>query len=430
MEKNSVDCELLNHQILQNLLHEAVSFHQKNQLENAKALYIKILEINPLHSDALQLLGLVFLSYRQFDNALDLIDKSIHLNPHNAAAYSNRGIILQGLKRYKEALEDYDKAIALNPNFVNAYGSKSLLLLLLGDLKNGFALYEWRWKKESFIALKRDFAQPLWLGKEDLNDKTILIYTEQGFGDTLQFCRYIELLKHRGAHIVFEVEKPLYLLLQNVKGIGELIRKGDSLPSFDYQCPLMSLPFAFGTTLESIPNTTPYIHADDFKRNYWKKRLDFTRRPKIGIVWSGSMLYTKDYYRSIPLQTLLQYLPKEFEYISLQKELKEADKITLLDNESIHFWGDELHDFADTAGLCDCMDLVISVDTSVAHLAGAMHKKTIILLPFSPDWRWLDDRDDTPWYPSAHLLRQTAINDWESCLWKLPELIQKKLFSL
>jgi len=427
VKRDTLDCELSNQQELQNLFNEAVTFHQKGQFEEAKVRYTEILTLNPLHSDALQLLGLIFLNDRQFDLALTFMDRSIHVNPNNAAVYSNRGIVLQALKRYEEALKDYDKAIALNPHFVNAYGSKSLLLLLLGDLHNGFALYEWRWKKESMLSLKREFMQPLWLGKEDINDKTILIYTEQGFGDTLQFCRYIELLNHRGAHIIFEVEMPLYSLLQPLKGIQHLVLKGADLPTFDYHCPLMSLPFALGTTLDTIPCVTPYLRADDAKMNYWKARLKSINRPKIGIVWSGSTRYKKDYYRSISLQTLLFYLPKEWEYIALQKELRDVDNETLKDASHIHFFGDELYDFADTAGLCACMDVVISVDTSVAHLAGALHKETIILLPFSPDWRWLDDRDDSPWYPSVSLLRQTAIDDWHSCLSKLPDLIQKKL---
>jgi len=393
--------------------------------DEALGSYNQAIILNPNYADAYANGGNALQSLQRYEEALKSYNQAITLNPNHASAYSNRGYTLQTLRRYDEALENYNKAIKINPNYSDAYWNKALLLLLLGDFQHGFELYEWRWSQDNFTPLKRNFTQPLWLGKEDINGKTLLIYTEQGLGDTLQFCRYLKRVQNLGAKIIFEVGKPLYSFLQHLQGIDQCILLGDPLPTFDYHCPLLSLALAFKTTLIDIPNT-PSLKVDNRKVNYWKGKLKNITKPKIGIVWSGSTIHKNDHNRSITLETLVHYLPQELEYISLQKELRAIDKQTLAKNSNIHFFGDELNNFTDTAGLCECMDLIISVDTSVAHLSCTLNKKTIILLPFAPDWRWLDNRNDSPWYPSAHLLRQTKINDWDACLVKLTTLLHAR----
>ncbi len=403
-----------------------ITLYTLQRYEEALDCYNKAIALNPKHADAYANKGATLTKMHRYEDALENYNRAIALKPQLATAYSNRGNTLKALQRYHDALEDYNHAIAINPRFPGAYRNKALLLLLLGDLKKGFDLYEWRWYKDDFTSFARNFSQPLWLGKEDLKDKALLIHAEQGLGDTIHFSRYIERLTHLDSKIIFEIPEPLYQLFHQFKGVYHFVLKGDVLPHFDYHCPLMSLPLVFQTSLDNLPCSMPYLTANIHKRDYWKGKLKHLVKPKIGIVWSGSALHNNDHNRSIALQTLLGYLPNKVEYIVLQKELKEDDKSILQNHPNIHYFEDELNDFTDTAGLCDCMDLIISVDTSVAHLACAMNKETIILLPFVPDWRWMSDRSDSPWYPSAQLMRQTKINDWDSCLVQLKAFLDDK----
>lgn len=403
-----------------------ITLYALKRYKEALYSYDKAMVIDPNHADAYvnRAAGLIML--RRYEEAFESYRHAIKRHPRSAKAYSHRGNLLKTLHRYEEASEDYHHAIAINPQYAGAYRNKALLSLLLGDLKVGFELYEWRWKRDDSSSFARTFAQPSWLGKENIKDKTILIYTEQGLGDAIQFCRYVSLVAQLGAKIVLEVTKPLHRLFRQLKGVERYILNGEPLPYFDYHCPLMSLPLAFGTTLENIPCSMPYLTADDQKVAYWQEKYKHLADPKIGLVWSGSPLHNNDHNRSIALQTLVTYLPKNLTYVSLQKEIREDDRAVLQKTPYLHFIGDELDDFTDTAGLCECMDLVISVDTSVAHLACAMNKKTILLLPFAPDWRWMTDRNDSPWYPSVRLMRQTHINDWTLCLSRLKAFLEHR----
>jgi hypothetical protein len=268
---------------------------------------------------------------------------------------------------------------------------------------------------------KRSFPQPLWLGVESLDNKTILIYAEQGLGDTIQFCRYAPLVAQLGAKVILEVQRPLVKLLKSLEGITKIIARGDTLPAFDFQCPLLSLPLAFKTELNSIPLVSQHIISGSEKIIKWQTRLGKKAKLLVGLIWSGSTTHKNDHNRSLTLNQLISYLPSQHQYICLQKELRDIDKVVLAKNSHIQFYGDELTDFTDTAVLCELIDVVISVDTSVAHLAGTLGKQTWILLPFSPDWRWLLDRDDSPWYPSVKLYRQERIGDWDSVLERVKE---------
>ena len=319
-----------------------------------------------------------------------------------------------------EAVANYDKAIAIKPDFSDAYWNKSIALLLCGEFKTGWELYEWRWKNESNdkFTSKSTFTQPLWLGVEPLKGKTILLHSEQGLGDTIQFCRYANLVKALGARVLMEVPKSLLSLLQDLEGIDELIEKGKLLPPFDYYCPLMSLPLAFKTELNTIPSLTPYFKNDSNKVAKWRGRLGEKTTPRIGLVWSGSVGHVNDHNRSLSLDALTQHLPNHFEYVCLQNEIRDSDK-EALKKSSIRYFGAEINDFKESAALCEVMDLVISVDTSVAHLSGALGKPTWVLLPHTPDWRWLLDRDDSPWYGSVKLYRQSKDTKWEPVLQRL-----------
>ena len=289
-----------------------------------------------------------------------------------------------------------------------------MALLFCGNFESGWSSYEWRWKNAQRLGIgeSRHFSQPLWLGQESIKGKLILLHSEGGLGDTLHFCRYASQVAALGATVYLEVQAPLLDLLTNLEGVSQLIALGSVLPPFDYHCPLMSLPLAFKTTLKTIPADSRYLHSDQSMVMRWRSLLQEEGGPCIGLVWSGNPNNAIDSRRSIPLADWVAHLPVEFRYFCLQKDVREDDRKVLRSSPFIHSFNDGSLDFPNTAALCDCMDIVISVDTSVAHLSAALGRRTWILLPNLPDWRWLRDREDSPWYPSAKLYRQTKAGDW------------------
>jgi hypothetical protein len=298
-------------------------------------------------------------------------------------------------------------------------------LLSCGDFGKGWTDYEWRWSndKGSYILDRRLFPQPLWLGDESIAGKRILLHSEQGLGDTLQFCRYAKSVSELGAHVVLEVQPPLASVLAKLDGVSQLVTRGNALPEFDYHCPLLSLPLAFKTTLETIPIRDRYLCAETSKITHWQRRLGEKTKPRVGLVWNGKRRTEND--RSILLADLIQCLPGDFQYVSLQKEVRDPDSRTLNAHPEILDFRAEAKDFSDTAALCECMDVVISVDTSAAHLSAALGRKTWILLPYIADWRWLIDRATSPWYESATLYRQAIMGDWRGVFEKVAaDLIQ------
>ena len=295
-----------------------------------------------------------------------------------------------------------------------AHCNAAALRLLRGDFARGWPDYEWRWMKQSVVLANRMFTQPLWRG-EPIAGKTILLHGEQGLGDTIQFCRYVPLVAARGARVILEVQKPLQALINGL-GAAQVIAKGDPLPQFDLHCPLLSLPLAFGTTMETIPSANAYLAAPVQPSTAWQARLAATPRPRIGLAWSGRAGHERDRERSIGLRAFLPLLETGATIVSLQKEVRAEDAIVLKDRGDILNAGEELGDFSDTAALMSQLDLVISVDTSAAHLAGALGKPVWILVTHIPDWRWLLERDDSPWYPTARLFRQDATGTWDGAL--------------
>ena len=350
-----------------------------------------------------------------YGQALASYDRALALKPHYLLAYSNRSVALKHLHRLDEALASCEQALALDPGYADAQWNKALTLLLKGDLRAGFAGYQWRWKTAAFAAIDRHFPQPLWLGDVPVAGKTVLLHPEQGLGDTLQFVRYAKAAADLGAHVVLEAEPALLDLFTGLEGVATLVRQGDALPRFDLVCPLLSLPVALGTDLASVPAAVPYLRARAGDQATWSQRLGPKTRLRVGLVWSGSPSHKDDHNRSLALATLMDALPDGAQYVSLQKEVRASDQAALEHAGLAHF-GPVIGSFSDTAALCACMDVVISVDTSVAHLSGALARPTWVLLPYLPDWRWLMDRSDSPWYPSARLYRQSTPRDWSAPL--------------
>jgi tetratricopeptide (TPR) repeat protein len=386
------------------------------RFEAALESYDKAISFKTDYAKAYNNRGNALCDIRRFDEALESYDQAIALKADYAEAYNNRGSVLRDLQQPQAAMACYDKAIALQPAYANAHLHRSLCLLQMGDFEPGWESYEWRWKDKALERTARHFTQPLWLGAEPLHGKTILLHAEQGFGDTLQFCRYARLVNERGARVVLEVQAPLASLLGGLEGVAQLVKRGEPLPAFDCHCPLLSLPLAFNTGFDNLPGETRYLAPPPDKLAQWTALLGEKSRPRVGLVWSGSTTHKNDRNRSVLLSEWLRFLPEGLQYTSLQKETRAADKATLALNPHIVHFGDEIKDFSDTAALCELMDVVVSVDTSVAHLAGALGKPVWMALPLNPDWRWLLERSDSPWYPSATLYRQETAGDWDGVM--------------
>ena len=393
------------------------------RLDGALVDYDKAISIEPDYADAYYNRGVALAELGQLDQAVESYEQAIRFKADYVEAHTNLGNTLLQLRRLENVLASYDQAISIKPDYAEAQWNKSLYLLLTGDLARGFELYEWG-RKLAQRGASNQFSQPFWLGTESLAGKTILLQVEQGLGDCIQFCRYAKLVSALGARVLLETPAALARLFEGLEGVSELLQVGQVRPHFDYYTSLLSLPLAFKTTLATVPNSIPYLTTTPEKQKLWGERLGAKTKPRIGLVWSGSTGHKNDHNRSFRLDALTQYLTDRFEYVCLQKELREVDR-AVLEKSEIKYFGAELNDFTDTAALCELMDVVISVDTSVAHLAGALGKPTWVLLPYVPDWRWLLNRVDSPWYPSVKLYRQEADRDWGPVLERLAEDLLK-----
>ena len=382
--------------------------------EEALAAYDRAIALKPDYAEAHNNRGNAALEMNRMNEALACYDRALTLKPDYADALVNRGTALRHLGRTEQALASFDFAIALAPNLPAAHWNKALGYLAVGDFARGWPGYEWRWKGATDLK-PRNFRQPQWRG-EDLSVKTVLLHGEQGFGDSIQFVRYVPAVAARGGRVVLEIPDDLRPLVASMPGIAALARRGDALPPFDVHCPLMSLPLAFGTTLETIPAAVPYLHAPPERVAAWRTRLSTLNAPRVGLVWSGKPSHKNDHNRSIPLALLAPLLAQPgISFVSLQKDYRESDSAALIRTPLARL-DRALADFADTAGVIAALDLVIAVDTATAHLAGAMGKPLWLLLPAVGDWRWLQGRNDSPWYPTARLFRQRDIGDWPSVI--------------
>ena len=387
-------------------------------------------------------------------DALDARNAALALNPTDAILHLSRGNTLMLLNRHAEARNDFTRALALDPTlllawqnkaatetrlglydaalatcdqliarqpapeangeparaFVMAHWNAAAICLAHGDYARGWREYEWRWLDPAFRAEHATIALKPWRG-EPIDGKTILLHAEQGFGDTLQFCRYVPMVRARGARVILQAPAPLLPLLQTLAGADQLVAMDDRPPSFDAHCPLISLPLAFGTLVETIPAETPYLAADPDRIAAWQSILGPRTRPRIGLAWSGSEPVSTEISRSAPLGALAPLIRPGFDYVAVQKDIRPDDAETAR-ALGIGIVSDRLRDFADTAALMALLDLTISIDTAAAHLAGALNRPVWLLLHHTAEWRWLRNRDDSPWYPTARLFRQRAPLQW------------------
>jgi tetratricopeptide (TPR) repeat protein len=398
------------------------------QLGPALANYDRAIAVDGAHVGAYVNRGNVLSELERFDEALESYDRAIRLAPTHADAHCNRGAMLCDLGRSAEALASLDRAVTLAPDHPQAHFTRGFVCLLRGDLAQGWREFEWRWQNEHFAMSqeRRQFAQPQWRG-ESLEGKRLLVHCEQGLGDTIQFCRYLSPAAERGAEVIFEVPPELDRLLRSVAGVAQWVRRGEPLPPFDFFCPLLSLPMAFNTTVDTVPARVPYLRASCRTREYWREKLGEHRRRRVGLVWSGGFrpgqpeLGSLNARRNIPLIELAVLAHPDIDFYSLQKgQPAEAELAAVIANgwqgPSLIDHTRELVDFEATAGLIEQLDLVISVDTSSAHLAGALGKPIWLLNRFDTCWRWFEERIDSPWYPSLRLYRQERRGDWQQVM--------------
>jgi tetratricopeptide (TPR) repeat protein len=393
------------------------ALHQEGQPAEAEATLRRALALRPNHPETLNHLGLVAMrAPGRIEEATRHFTSALAVQPALLEAWNNLGTALMKQNRLDEALSAYRRALALDPKFSKCKFNESLVRLLQGRLdREAWLKYEYRW-----VVLRespaRGFKQPLWRG-EPLAGRTILLHTEQGLGDTLQMVRYAPLLAAQGATVLLEVQPALRPVLEGLPGVTRLVSAGETLPPFDLQCPLLSLPFACDTRLDTIPAPVPYVRAPAERIDHWSPRLRNRGGYRVGVVWRGNPKHHNDANRSVPFaifQRLFDRAPCEF--ISLQYGPNDTEAAVLAAHPATSLPDGPVTDFADTAAIVAQLDLVVTVDTSVAHLAGAMGKPVWVLLPFAPDWRWMLHRPDSPWYPTMRLFRQPAVNDWSPVL--------------
>lgn len=378
----------------------------------------KALALSPSSPQIYNHLGRALGDNGDFSGAMSAYEKSIQLDTTSPAPYVGLGIVYYELSQHEKSLAYYDIALSKDPKNPDANFSKSTLLLLLGRLKEGWDLYEYRWKiKDRKKPVPPHASTPL-TNTNEIRDKTILLQSEQGFGDIIQFTRYALVLKNKGASVIIETRPPLVRLLSSISpDITVITEENPSIVKADFYAPLMSLPGILGTdTIDSIPSPAPYLSVDKESINRWNSILGEKKFIRIGLVWSGSITHKGDHRRSIPVELLKPLIETGHEFHCLQKEIRPQDREHLSQMINIHLHDSHINNFSDTAALISLMDLVISVDTSTAHLAGALGKQTWVLLPQAPDYRWLLNRTDSPWYPTLRLFRQESGRNWQDVI--------------
>lgn len=408
------------------LANRGAALRNLRRWEEALADYDAALAAAPRSADAHNNRGAALAALGRHEEALAAYDRALATAPAAAEAHYNRGVSLAALNRHAEAVASYSRAIELKPNDSRGRWNRGLSRLALGDYANGFVDYEARLARTDTELVPRRFAQPAWNGRQDLAGRTILLHAEQGIGDCIQFSRFARALHERGARVVLEAHPPIAPLLAALPSVDATVAAGSELPDFNYHCPLPSLPALLGTRLEHLPPQDPPLHPPAEWLERWRARLGEQHPPRIGIFWSGGTGAREDDPRSIPLDALAPVLGLPATFVCLQREVRARDREALAAKASIlHFEG-EIEDFRDTAALVALTDLVVTVDTSVAHLAGAMAHPAWILLPFAADWRWLLDRDDSPWYPSARLFRQALQGDWAPVIDRVARALRER----
>ena len=393
------------------ILKLALRYHREGNLDYAKYVYQHMLDIDPQNADALHLLGVSSYQLGQYEIAVNLITQAIQIDPTNPLFSTNLGKAFRKQGKLEESIQAYQKAIQIQFDYAEAHIDLATIFLSQGQLIAGWKEYEWRWYR------KRYFKRPLWNGTS-LNGKSILVHCEQGFGDMIQFIRYIDLLPDKDTTIIFACQPELKPLFKSIDRINTLVTKGENIPDSDFYVPLLSLPYIFNTTLDTIPARIPYLYPNPKVDSVLL--LDENHNLKIGIAWAGRPTHANDHNRSIDLKRFECLLGiGNCEFFSLQVGKRRESIKQYGYHHIIKDLGKQFANFHHTALAILQLDLVISVDTAVAHLAGALGKEVWTLLPFVPDWRWMLDRSDSPWYPSMTLFRQKKVGDWDGVFQQL-----------
>jgi len=391
------------------------TLHELEQYEEALASYDKAISLKPDYAEAWSHRGNALLRLKQYEQAVASQDKAISLKPDYANAFYNRAIAYQELKQYDQAIASYDKAIGSEPNHYDAYWNKSLTQLLTGDLQGGWTNYEYRWVRKD--ATEKRYQEIASLKRlDDAKSSAVLVWWEQGYGDVLQFSRYVPLLAERAGQVTFVVPVALETLIRRSLPSVKVISSEEPIGDIDFQVPLMSLPRLFSSELSNIPFTGRYLKTRQSNIDRWREKLNLDHsRINIGIACSGNAENEHDKFRSMDL-SFFEPLSKVANLYLIQKDVRQGDKDFLDRNPDIKFLGDQISTFEDSASIVEHMDLIVTVCTSLAHLAGALEKRTMVLLTWNSDWRWFLDRQDSPWYSSVKLFRQTKPRDWESVM--------------
>jgi len=428
-------------------------FAEREEYNSAVEAFKTAILHDPNHDGALNNLGNTLAKLGQLDDALIHFERAIELKPDESSFFFNKGKALESQNRHIDAIAAYKTAISLRPDYAEAYvnlgnalvkigedveglkaydksyeidsdnveplWNKSLVLLRQGDFEKGWRLYETRWDNPKFGDRKPDTDMPYWLGDFDISGKSILLFSEQGLGDTIQFSRLARDVARLGAKVTLAVQKPLKNLLGQIDGVSEVIAYTDALPRCDCMCSLMSLPLALQLNVNNLDLAAPYLVAESKRIDILTTRLGATDKPRIGLAWSGSLLNDNDHNRSISLSDMVQYLSQDIDFYCLQKDIRPDDQEALSGLPSIKTaadlkMGTPYFDFDDTAALCSLMDRVVTVDTSIAHLAGALGIPATVMLPSLADFRWLKDRNDSLWYGCVELVRRTRTDkSWD-----------------
>lgn len=391
-----------------------ITLARQNKHNEAIDAYREAIKFKPDYAEAFNNLGNAYRNVGRFDESLECYRKALAMKPQYADAHNNYGIALSEMGLFDEAVASYTRCLELRPNHVDAHMNRALTWLRKGDYAQGWAEYEWRWKKRSLT--NRPLIQPQWNGFP-LEGRTILLITEQGFGDVMQFVRYAPILKAQGARVIFECPEKLVKLVSACPGVDEVIAQGAPLPAYDVYAPLLTIPGLVGTSLDRVPNQVPYLVPDPKLVEKWRNELSGYREFKVGINWQGNPKYAGDFHRSIPLKffEVLARVPG-VKLFSLQKNDGVEQLGQIAGKFEVIDLGSRLDvdtaPFLDTAAVLTCLDLFVTSDTAVAHLAGGLGVKTWMPISTTPDWRWLSAREDNPWYPTMTIFRQQIFMEW------------------